>query len=265
MISSATIKRVSRATTNSTTAISISPVTFTSIGNATATGQASSRDCLLYRVAMAEPGWVTLIAGIGGIVLGSVLQWAQAADQARRERRRERESWSREDRRDWAKHRQRLYLDATTSARRQLNSYVHTIAPILDPEAPEAVPVDYDPSRVWRRSQEVLSEWGRLLTEVEFYGSDDVREALNSLDVRLRILEIAPFNDAADSPFIKAEEGYGEAVAQMRRDLGLSEGRKAQPRSSFGFINVNIDQPPTRGEDGDAPSRGDTAPEQPAP
>ncbi|MCZ7424110.1 hypothetical protein O7607_30385 [Micromonospora sp. WMMA1949] len=214
---------------------------------------------------MAEPGWVALIAGLGGTAFGAALQYAQAAGQARRERRRERESWSREDRRHWIEQRQRLYLDTAASARRQLNSYVHTIAPILDPRARENPPaVDFDPSRQWRRSHEVLSEWGRLLTEVEFYGSDDVRDALNNLDVLLRILELAPFDDQS-APLGKAEDGYVEAVAQMRRDLGLSEGRKARMRSSFGFLSVDLDQPPTGGEDGDAPPRDGAASQEPAP
>ncbi|MDG4796906.1 hypothetical protein [Micromonospora sp. WMMD1082] len=210
---------------------------------------------------MEESQWAVLIATLAGIVLGAGLQWMQAAWQARRERQREREGWAREDRRHWADERKRIYLDATDNARRQLNSYIYAKHPNLDPQGRPGPSVD--PSLwsrrpktpdewVWSRSPEVLAEWGRLLTEVEFYGSDAVREALEGLELQLRMLEMAPAEDH-DDLFNNAEAAYVESVANMRHDLGLSAGRKAGSRSSFWFLSVNLDQTDFRGEKGSIP------------
>lgn len=189
-----------------------------------------------------------LVAGLAGTLLGSVLQWAQSSAQARRERKREKLAWSREDRRLWAEKRQRIYLDTIAVARRQIMSMQEgpfRQHQILGRELPDLA---NGLNGVWHRSPEVLNDWNQRLAEIEFYGSDDVRLAVAQLDSTLDMLEaFLPPGNAWAVMAEYAETLYAKCVSLMRHDLGLSEGGRVDLADSRDEVMLHVmealDQP----------------------
>lgn len=204
---------------------------------------------LLYREPVTDASWPVLAAGLAGTVLGSVLQWVQGALQARRDRKRQEQGWSREDQRLWTDHRQTLYLDTLSIARRWTLSletgYGSPGALGRDPSA--AV----KPNEPWQRQPDLVTEWNKRLAEVEFYGSEEVRSSVAKLDRTFEMLETFNLPDNAVSLITRfVGDTYAECVSFMRRDLGLSDAGpfdlNSARRVATDFMRAALGVPPQR-------------------
>lgn len=178
---------------------------------------------------MADTSWPVIVAGLAGTVLGSGLQWAQGAFQARRERKRQDQGWSREDRRHWAERRQAIYSEILTIARAWISSLGDSYGPlILGRQAPPDVPRQR--GGAWGRQADLLSGWNQKLVDVDFYGSEEVRFAVAKLDYTFHWLEeVSGLGEVVmDGMVGLAERTYTDCLSHMRRDLGLSTSGSAK-------------------------------------
>ncbi|MEV0427876.1 hypothetical protein [Micromonospora sp. NPDC050495] len=176
---------------------------------------------------MAGTDWAVVAAGLGGTVLGSVLQWVQTANQARRERKREANAWSREDRRSWADKRQSIYLDTVatiddlrSSLRSDLDPWI--MKPLVTDLKPEGEPQ-------WHEPAGPAANWRRHMAEIQFYGSEPVQAAAMRLDRTFNLLELGIFKIDPGRTLRFVQQLSEDLVAAMRTDLGLTAGEGKDP------------------------------------